>query len=194
MQIERILNNQSPASLDSILSTLLISEAYTKDKANSTVASSQGRYCNMRCAIYTRVSTKKEEKQNSLVTQKEAIMNLITAKEWELYDIYMDVDPCTKTKKRHELKRLINDAKEKKFDIILSADVTRLARDKELSSQIKSLADDQGIHILTLDGVIDTLSGNTKMFGLYAWLYENESRGRSERIKSGLKARAQRKV
>jgi site-specific DNA recombinase len=148
----------------------------------------------MRCAVYIRVSTKNEDQQNSLVTQKEDIINLITSMEWETYDIYIDVASGTKTKKRHELKRLINDAKEKKFDIILSKDVSRLARDGQLSYQIKSLADNQEIHILTLDGAIDTLSGNTQTFGLYTWLYEQDFQRRSERIKNGLKARAKTKV
>ncbi|MFN7251518.1 MAG: recombinase family protein [Anaerobacillus sp.] len=113
----------------------------------------------MRCAVYTRVSTKSEGHQNSLVTQIEAIMNL--PKDWELYDIYIDVDSGTKTKKRPELKRLMNDAKEKKFDTILLKDLSRLTRDGQFYYQITRLAVKQGILILTLDVAIDKLPRKT---------------------------------
>ncbi|MFN7251516.1 MAG: recombinase family protein [Anaerobacillus sp.] len=115
----------------------------------------------MRCAVYTRVSTRNEEQQKSLVTQKDAIMKLIKAKEWELCNFYIDVDLGIKTKKRDELRRLIDDAKEKKFDIILLKEFSRLTRDGEFYYQIKRLADNQGILILSLGGAIDTLSRKT---------------------------------
>ena len=57
--------------------------------------------------------------------------------------------------------------------------------------KLKILADNHGIHILTLDGAIDTLSGNTQMFGLYAWIYEQESQRTGERVKAALRTNAQ---
>lgn len=144
----------------------------------------------MKAAIYIRVSTNKEEQKQSLENQKELFMNLLTEKGWDLYDIYLDIQSGTKTKKRPELKRMIEDAKMKKFDIILAKELSRLARNGQLSYEIKNLAEHRGIHILTLDGAIDTLSGNTQMFGLYAWMYEQESQRTSERVKTALKIRA----
>ncbi|EFV71676.1 resolvase domain-containing protein [Bacillus sp. BT1B_CT2] len=144
----------------------------------------------MKSAVYIRVSTGKEEQKQSLENQKELFMNLISEKGWDLYDIYLDIQSGTKTKKRPELKRMIEDAKMKKFDIILAKELSRLARNGQLSYEIKNLAENRGIHILTLDGAIDTLSGNTQMFGLYAWMYEQESQRTSERVKTALKVRA----
>ena len=46
------------------------------------------------------------------------------------------------------------------------------------------------IHIITLDNAINTLTGNTHMFGLYAWMYEQESQNTSNRVKETLKTRA----
>lgn len=140
----------------------------------------------MKCAVYIRVSTNKEEQKQSLVNQKELFMNLLSEKGWDLYDIYLDIQSGTKTKKRPELKRMINDAKNKRFDMILAKELSRLARNGQLSYEIKNLAEVRGIHILTLDGAIDTLSGNTQMFGLYAWMYEQESQRTSERVKTSL--------
>lgn len=144
----------------------------------------------MKSAIYIRVSTNKEEQKQSLDNQKELFMNLLSEKGWDLFDIYLDVQSGTKTKKRPQLKRMIEDAKMKKFDIILAKELSRLARNGQLSYEIKNLAENRGIHILTLDGAIDTLSGNTQMFGLYAWMYEQESQRTSERVKTALRVRA----
>jgi len=144
----------------------------------------------MKCAVYIRVSTNKEEQKQSLINQKDLFMSLLSEKGWDLFDIYLDIQSGTKTKKRPELKRMINDAKEKKFEIILSKELSRLARNGQLSYEIKNLAEVRGIHILTLDGAIDTLSGNTQMFGLYAWMYEQESQRTSDRVKSALKTKA----
>jgi site-specific DNA recombinase len=144
----------------------------------------------MKSAIYIRVSTNKEEQKQSLKNQKELFMNLITEKGWDLYDIYLDIQSGTKTKKRPQLKRMIEDAENNKFDIILAKELSRLARNGQLSYEIRNLAENRGIHILTLDGAIDTLNGNTQMFGLYAWMYEQESQRTSDRVKSALSVRA----
>nr|WP_241964542.1 recombinase family protein [Paraliobacillus zengyii] len=63
---------------------------------------------------------------------------------------------------------MIGDVQEKKFDIILAKEHSRLARNGELSYKIKNLCENQGIHIITLGNAINTLTGNTNMFGLYA--------------------------
>lgn len=144
----------------------------------------------MKCAVYIRVSTNKEEQKQSLDNQKELFMNLISEKNWDLSNIYLDIQSGTKMTKRPQLKQMIKDAKEKKFDIILAKELSRLARNGQLSYEIKNLSENSGIHILTLDGAIDTLSGNTQMFGLYAWMYEQESQRTSDRVKTGLKIRA----
>ncbi len=144
----------------------------------------------MKSAIYIRVSTNKEEQKQSLENQKELFMNLLSEKGWDLFDIYLDIESGIKSKKRPALKRMIEDARLKKFDIILAKELSRLARNGQLSYEIKNLAEIQGIHILTMDGAIDTLSGNTQMFGLYAWMYEQESQRTSERVKTALQIRA----
>lgn len=122
-------------------------------------------------AIYIRVSTNKEEQKLSLQNQQELFVNYISSKGWSVYKFYVDVDSGTKGK-RPELQRLINDAENKKFDIIISKELSRLARNSELSYRIKNIAENNNIHIITLDGAINTLDGNRGMFGMYAWLYE----------------------
>lgn len=78
----------------------------------------------MKAAIYIRVSTNKDEQKQSLENQKELFMNLLAEKGWDLYDIYLDVQSGTKTKKRPQLKRMIEDARLKKFDIIMAKELS----------------------------------------------------------------------
>src|SRR5699024_3197649 len=46
----------------------------------------------------------------------------------------------------------------------------------------------------TLDNAINTLEGNTHMFGMYAWMYEQESQRISDRVKCALKSRAEKGI
>lgn len=144
----------------------------------------------MRCAVYVRVSTDKEEQKASLKYQKELFYKYIEEQGWEIYEFYVDVQTGT-TGKRDQLQKMIRDAEEKKFDIILAKELSRLARNGELSYKIKNLCENNGIHIITLDNAINTLKGDTHMFGLYAWLYEQESQNTSNRVKASLRTRAE---
>ncbi|CAM4342554.1 recombinase family protein [Paenibacillus alkaliterrae] len=143
----------------------------------------------MRCAVYVRVSTDKEEQKASLKYQKELFYRYIAEKGWDFHKFYVDVQSGT-TAKRKMLQKMIEDAEAKKFDVILAKELSRLARNGELSYKIKNLCESQGIHIITLDNAINTLEGNTHMFGLYAWIYENESQSTSNRVKATLRSRA----
>lgn len=143
----------------------------------------------MRCAVYVRVSTDKEEQKSSLKNQQDLFYRYIAEKGWDLHKFYIDEKSGT-TAKREKLQKMIEDAEAKKFDIILAKELSRLARNGELSYKIKNLCESQGIHIITLDNAINTLEGNTHMFGLYAWIYENESQSTSNRVKATLRSRA----
>lgn len=143
----------------------------------------------MRCAVYIRVSTDKEEQKQSLENQKNMFYQIIEDRGWDVYKFYVDVDSGT-TDKRENLQRLIEDAEQRKFDVILAKELSRLARNGGLSYRIKEIAEQNRIHIITSDGAINTLEGNAHMFGLYAWMYEQESQRISERIKGVLRTKA----
>ncbi|MEI2358665.1 recombinase family protein [Mesobacillus zeae] len=69
-------------------------------------------------------------------------------KEEQKQSFYLDIQSGTKTKKHPQLKRMIEDAKNNKFDIILAKELSRLARNGQLSYEIRNLAENRGIHIL----------------------------------------------
>lgn len=143
-----------------------------------------------KCAIYVRVSTDKIEQQKSLELQESMFTELMAERGWDLFRIYKDIQSGT-TSKRPALQEMIQDAKDKKFDVILAKELSRLARNGELSYQIKNLAEQNEFDIITLDNAIDTTKGESHMFGIYAWLYEQESQRISERVKHSLRISAQ---
>lgn len=135
----------------------------------------------MRCAVYIRVSTDKEEQKSSLENQRSLFYQYLEDRGWDVFDFYVDVESGT-TGKREHLQRLIQDAKARKFDVILAKELSRLARNGGLSYQIRDMATDNGIGIVTLDNAINTIERKNDMFGLYAWIYEQESQRTSSRI------------
>lgn len=144
----------------------------------------------MKCAIYIRVSTDKEEQKTSLQNQKDLFFKYISDKGWDIGKMYIDIESGTKDK-REQFQQMISDAKNKKFEIILAKELSRIARNGKLSYEVKSLAENNNIHIITLDNAINTIEGNTHMFGMYAWMYEQESQRISDRVKYALKSRAE---
>ncbi|WP_216830798.1 recombinase family protein [Alkalihalobacterium elongatum] len=85
----------------------------------------------MRCAAYIRVSTDKEEQKPSIQNQKNLFVNYIKEQSWTIHDFYIDIESGT-TAKRDNLQKLIEDAKKRKFDVIIAKELSRLARNGSL--------------------------------------------------------------
>lgn len=144
----------------------------------------------MLVAGYIRVSTDKEGQKESPKNQKNAILQFISEKGYDLYDFYVDVESGT-TDDRENLKRLIHDAKNKKFNLIVSKELSRLSRNVGLIYELKKIAEENLIPIITLDGQIDTSDpSKSGMFGLYAWVFEQESQRISERVKTTFRVKS----
>ncbi|MEY9980495.1 recombinase family protein [Lysinibacillus sp. RC79] len=81
--------------------------------------------------------------------------------------------------------------KEKKFDVILVKELSRLARNGALSYDLREVFEKQNIHLVCLDNSINTLEKNDLNYGLFAWLYEAESINNSRRNKQTKRIKAQ---
>ena len=60
----------------------------------------------MRCAVYIRVSTDKEEQKTSITNQRLLFEQYIQERGWDITEIYIDIESGT-TPNRENLKRLI---------------------------------------------------------------------------------------
>ncbi|NRG29755.1 recombinase family protein [Bacillus circulans] len=107
----------------------------------------------MKCAIYIRTASKNNQDYH-LKTQTERLERYIAERKWELFNSYIDIG--SGTNKHKNLQAMIEDAQNNKFDVILSTDPSRLFRNPEQSSKMKKLCELNEIHIITLDGSINT--------------------------------------
>ncbi len=79
----------------------------------------------MKVAIYCRLSEEDKNKQvqtddsGSIQNQKAILLGYIMEQGWELYNIYSDDDYAGADRRRPEFNRLLKDAEQNKFDIVL---------------------------------------------------------------------------
>ena len=80
--------------------------------------------------VYCRVSTDHEDQKNSLENQRLFFEDYVEKeKNWDLVGIYADEGISgTSLKRRNQFNKLIRDAHKKSFDIILTKEVCRFAR------------------------------------------------------------------
>ena len=142
-----------------------------------------------RIAVYIRVSKDKLDQKSSLKNQKNMFIQFAEYNNYEIYDFYRDIDSGT-IENRKDFERLLNDAQQDKFDIIVSKELSRLSRNVELSYKLKRITEDYNIELITTEGAINTLENNTEMFGLFAWLAEYEAERTGQRLKVMLDSRA----
>ena len=84
----------------------------------------------LRVAAYSRVSTDSIEQKTSIVNQKESHREFISEHPaWTYAGEYIDEGISgLSVKKRDEFNRMIRDAKEGKFDLIIAKEISRFAR------------------------------------------------------------------
>ena len=79
----------------------------------------------MKVAIYCRLSEEDRNKQfdtddsNSIQNQKTMLSQYAKEQGWDIYKIYSDDDYAGADRRRPEFNRLLKDAEQHKFDIIL---------------------------------------------------------------------------
>ena len=83
-----------------------------------------------RVAAYCRVSTEKEEQAQSFESQCDFFRCYIEQKkEWEFYKVFADEGISgTSTKKREQFNQMIAEAKQRKFDLLITKEISRFAR------------------------------------------------------------------
>ncbi len=136
-------------------------------------------------AIYGRVSTNQQTVENQLID----LQKVATRNNWEVVGVYTDEGISGKhgRDKRPQFDELMKDATRRKFDLIMSWDVSRLGRSLkhlvEFMEDIQSKNIDLYLHANGLDS--STPSGRA-MFGMLSVFSSFEREMISERVKSGL--------
>lgn len=145
-----------------------------------------------RVAAYCRVSTDHEDQANSFESQQRYFRQYIERNpDWEFYEIFADEGISgTNTKKRSEFKRMIACAKEGDFDLIITKEISRFARNTLDSIYYTRELRKVGVGVLFLNDGINTLEGDAELrLSIMASIAQEESRKTSERVKWGQKRR-----
>ena len=139
----------------------------------------------IRVAGYCRVSTDKDDQSNSFETQKLFFREYIQRNpDWTFYEIYADEGITgTSTKKRKAFNRMMNDAYEGKFQMIVTKEVSRFSRNiLDTISYTRELRA-MGIGVIFVTDRINTLEPESEMILSYiAAQSQEESRRTSARV------------
>ena len=143
-----------------------------------------------RVAAYCRVSTDKDDQANSFESQQRYFRQYIERNpDWELYAIFSDEGITgTNTKKRKEFSRMIACAKNGDFDLIITKEISRFARNTLDSIFYTRDLKKHGVGVIFLNDNINTLDGDAELrLAIMSSIAQEESRKTSERVKWGQK-------
>jgi len=143
-------------------------------------------------AAYCRVSTDNEDQANSFESQQRYFNQYIERNpDWELYGIFADEGISgTTTKKRKEFNRMIACAKNGDFDLIITKEISRFARNTLDSIYYTRDLKKRGIGVIFMTDNINTLDGDAELrLAIMSSIAQEESRKTSERVKWGQKRR-----
>ncbi len=154
---------------------------------------------NMKAAIYCRLSEEDRNKQNenddsgSIKNQKAMLVGYAMEKGWEIYNIYSDDDYTGADRRRPEFNRLLQDAEQHRFDIVLCKTQSRFTRELELVEKyIHGLFPLWGIRFVSIVDNADTANkGNKKSRQINGLVNEWYLEDMSDNIKSVLTNRRQ---
>lgn len=124
----------------------------------------------MKVAIYCRLSEEDRNKQfetddsGSIQNQKAMLLQYAMEQGWELYNVYSDDDYTGADRRRPEFNRLLQDAEQHRFDIVLCKTQSRFTRELELVEKyIHGLFPIWGIRFISIVDNADTANkGNKK--------------------------------
>lgn len=142
----------------------------------------------LKVTYYARVSSEKDEQLNSLSNQVFYFENHIKeVSNWTYVEGYVDEGISgTSVNKRDSFKRMIADSKKGKFDLILTKEVTRFARNTldSISYTQKLLDNNVGVYFQS-DNINTIMPDSELRLTIMASVAQDEVRKLSERVKFG---------
>ena len=143
----------------------------------------------LKVVFYARVSTENESQKTSITNQIEYFKNYIKKnKNWTFISSYIDEGISGKSvKKRTNFLKMIEEAKQKKFNLIITKSVSRFARNTIDSIKYTDLLKKYNIGVFFLNDNINTFYSDSEFrLTLMASIAQDELRKLSESIKFGL--------
>jgi len=145
-------------------------------------------YLHRRICIYARVSTDHDAQLSALENQIDWYKPLLDLHpEWELVEMYVDEGITgTSAEKRPKFMQMVADAKKGKFDLIITREVSRFARNTMDTLHYTRMLKEHGVEVYFINDGIKTFDGDGELrLTIMATLAQDESRKTSIRVKSG---------
>ena len=122
-------------------------------------------YLKRRVVIYARVSTDHDAQLSALENQIDWYKPLLDLHpEWTLVEQYIDEGITgTSAEKRPEFMRMIDDAKKHKFDMILTREVSRFARNTVDTLQYTRMLKEHHVEVYFINDGIKTFDGDGEL-------------------------------
>ena len=142
----------------------------------------------LRVTYYARVSSESDEQLNSLGNQISYYENLIKKNLcWTFVPGYIDEGLSgISTRKRENFNRMIDDAAEKKFDLVITKEISRFARNTLDSIQFTRKLLGYGVGVFFQNDNINTLDEDAELrLSIMSSIAQEELRKLSSRVKFG---------
>ncbi len=142
----------------------------------------------MRVTYYARVSSESDEQLNSLGNQINYYDELIKRnRNWTFVPGYIDEGLSgISTKKRENFNRMIEDAAEDKFDLVITKEISRFARNTLDSIQYTRQLLNSGVGVFFQNDNINTLDEDSELrLSIMSSIAQDELRKLSSRVKFG---------
>jgi len=142
----------------------------------------------LRVTFYARVSSESDEQLNSLGNQITYYEDLIKRnKHWTFVPGYIDEGLSgISTKKRENFNRMIEEAAEDKFDLVLTKEISRFARNTLDSIQFTRQLLNYGVGVFFQNDNINTLDEDSELrLSIMSSIAQDELRKLSSRVKFG---------
>ena len=142
----------------------------------------------LRVTYYARVSSESDEQLNSLGNQISYYEDLIKKNlQWTFVPGYIDEGLSgISTKKRENFNRMIDDAAEDKFDLVITKEISRFARNTLDSIQFTRQLLNHGVGVFFQNDNINTLDEDSELrLSIMSSIAQDELRKLSSRVKFG---------
>ena len=142
----------------------------------------------LRVTYYARVSSESDEQLNSLGNQISYYDELIKRnRNWTFVPGYIDEGLSgISTKKRENFNRMIDDAAEDKFDLVITKEISRFARNTLDSIQYTRQLLNNGVGVFFQNDNINTLDEDSELrLSIMSSIAQDELRKLSSRVKFG---------
>ena len=141
-----------------------------------------------RAAVYCRVSTDSADQAHSLASQRQYFQEYLSrSTEYTLWGVYADEGITgTSARRRRAFMRMIEDARQGLFDVVITKEISRFARNTLDSIYYTRLLKGWDIGVIFVVDNINTLEPDAELrLTIMSSIAQEESRKISERIKWG---------